>query len=291
MVTGRTEALNHTGDDERPPKEIAMTTMATNTSTDLYWEAKGSGTPVLLIAGTPGDGGQMRAVADDLAADHLVITYDRRGTSRSATPPEWTETSVAEQAHDAAAVLASVGVGSAVVFGTSNGAAVALEVAMRHPERVTTAIVHEIPLLSVLEDPAPVGEAVGAVIGAAMEAGGPRAALEAFLRFAFGDTVVDAWPPELRQRLLDNADMVFSVELPAFQAYRPNEDDLAACRVPVRVLVGEEQQLPFMHEAGAWVARRVGTTVETAPGAHGPQFSHPARLAAAIREIGAGAGR
>ena len=160
-----------------------------------------------------------------------------------------------------------------------------------HPDRVKAPIVHEIPLLSVLEDSAPVGEAVGAVVGAGMEAGGPRAALEAFLRFAFGDAVVEAWPAVLRARMLDNADTVFAVELPAFQAYRPAEDDLAACRVPVRVLVGEEQMLPFMHEASAWVARRLGTTVLRAPGAHGPQFSHPAGLAATIRGIGAGAGR
>ena len=263
-------------------------TTATHATADLYWEAKGSGQAVLLIAGTPGDGGQLTALADDLAPDHLVVIYDRRGTSRSGAPTGWSETTVAEQADDAANVLAQVGVSSALVFGTSNGAMVALELALRHPGRVKQAIIHEIPLLSVVEDPAAVAAAIGSVVGPAMETGGPQAALEAFLRFAFGDAIVDSWRPELRHRILANAEMVFSVEMPAFQAYRPDSDRLAACQVPVTVLVGEDEQLPFFHEAARWLADRLGTTVRLAPGAHAPHFSAPTRLAATLREIEAG---
>lgn len=268
-----------------------METIATNSVTDLYWEAKGSGPAVLLIAGAPGDAGQMTALADDLAADHLVITYDRRGTSRSAAPAGWSETTVAEQADDATDVLSRVGVSSALVFGTSNGALVALELALRHPRRVSHAVVHEAPLLSVLEEPEPVLAGIGSVVGPAMEAGGPEAAFEAFLRFAFGDTIVDSWTSELRSRMLTNAPMVFSVELPAFEAYRPDEERLAVCPVPVTVLVGEDQQLPFFHEAARWVADRLGTSVRSAPGAHGVQFSAPTSLAALVRDIEGGLGR
>lgn len=262
----------------------------TYSGTDLYWEAKGSGPAVLLIAGAPGDGGQMTALAADLAADHLVITYDRRGTSRSGAPAGWSKTTVAEQADDAAGVLLRVGVSQALVFGTSNGALVALELALRHPGRVNHAVVHEAPLLSVLENPEPVLAGIGSVVGPAMEASRPEAAFEAFLRFAFGDTTVDSWTPELRFRMLKNAPMVFSVELPAFQGYRPEEEVLARCSVPVTVMVGEDQQLPFFHEAARWLADRLGIAVRWAPGAHGPQFSAPGRLAALLRDIQGGRG-
>jgi len=253
------------------------------TETDLYWEARGSGPAILLIAGTPGDGGQFAALVEELCADHLVIAYDRRGTSRSERSPQWSETSVAEQADDAASILTRVGVPSALVFGTSNGAAVALELALRHPKRVSRLVIHEIPLLSVLEDPAPVATAIGSMIGGAMEAGGPRAALDAFLRFAFGDPIVDEWPPALRDRMLANAAMVFSVEMPAFQAYRPDEGRLAECRVPATVLVGEDEHGAFFNEAAQWLATRLGTTVDAAPGAHGPYFSAPVAFAATLR--------
>lgn len=82
-----------------------------------------------------------------------------------------------------------------------------------------------------------------------------------------------------------NAEMIFSVEMPAFQAYRPEEDRLGRCRVPATVLVGEDEHMPFFHEAAQWVASQLGTTVKAAPGAHGPYFSAPAALAATLRGI------
>jgi pimeloyl-ACP methyl ester carboxylesterase len=266
-------------------------TTGMQTEAEMYWEATGAGPAVLLIGGTPGDAGQMTALADQLSGDHLVITYDRRGTSRSTGPVGWYSTTVAENSDDAAAVLSAVGVPSALVFGTSNGAAVALEMTLRHPERTRQTILHEMPLLSVLDDPAPVVSAIESAIGPAMEAGGPRAGLDAFLRFAFGDTIVDAFAPEFRERLLANADMAFSIELPAFQAYSPESERLAACRVPVSVLVGDDEQWPFFHEAATWLADHLGTSVVTTPGAHGAPFSDPKGLAATIRDLEAAARR
>ena len=262
-----------------------MTTTLPSANSQLYWEIKGTGPAVLLIAGTPGDSGQFDRVAAELAARRTVITYDRRGTSRSPSIPGWNATSVAEQADDAAAVLTASGAGPALVYGTSNGAAVALELALRRPDQVRGAILHELPLLSVLADPAPVGAMIGSVIEAGMTTGGPPAALDGFLRFAFGDEVVDGWSGQLRDRMLGNADMVFGVELPAFQAYRPDETALRAARVPVHVVVGAQQPAPFFGEAAAWLADRLGTAVLPWPGAHGPQFTCAPDLAAAITAL------
>ncbi len=61
-----------------------------------------------------------------------------------------------------------------------SGAIYALGLLTRHPEAVRGAILHEPPLISVLERPAEVQAALGAVVGESMAAGGPPAALEAF---------------------------------------------------------------------------------------------------------------
>lgn len=259
-----------------------ITKSDTMTTDALYWEARGDGPPVMLIAGTPGDGGQFDRVAERLAVDHLVVTYDRRGTSRSERVASWRSTSVAEQADDAAGVLSSVGVASANVFGTSNGAAVALELAVRHPDRVAGLLLHEPPLLSVIADPQPVESAISSLIGEAMEAGGPREALAAFLRFAFGDEVVGGWRTGFRDRMLANADMVFAVELPAFQTYRPDSNAITRLAKPARVAVGEHQQLPMFSEVADWLAQALPAEVIRTPGAHGPQFTHPEELASVI---------
>jgi pimeloyl-ACP methyl ester carboxylesterase len=168
------------------------------------------------------------------------------------------------------------------VYGTSNGAAVALELAIRHPALIGSAILHEMPLLSVLADPAPVGAMLGDVIGGAMQTGGPRAALEAFLRFAYDDATVDGWPSELLDRFLDNAESVFAVELPAFQTYRPDADLLASLKTPLRIALGQDQHAPFFAEAAEWLANHTGSPLVRTPGAHGPQFTCPEQLAAAL---------
>ncbi len=50
---------------------------------ELYYEVRGRGPAVLLIAGATGDAGHFEQAADVLASEHTVITYDRRGNSRS----------------------------------------------------------------------------------------------------------------------------------------------------------------------------------------------------------------
>lgn len=251
-------------------------TMTTEFTGSLYFEVHGGGSPVLLIPGTPGDGGQFDELAEVLAERHLVITYDRAGTSRSSTTPAPT---VAAHAEDAAALLRTHASQPAVVYGTSNGGIVALELALRHPALVERVIVHEPPLMSVLTDPQPVGEMLGQMIGGAMEKGGPTTALETFLRFAFGDDVFDGWSPELRLRMLANAEMVFGIELPSFQAHQPDPEAIAASTVPITVAVGVDQQAPFLVEAARWVADAAGVEVVRVPGAHGPHFTCPGALA------------
>lgn len=249
----------------------------------LYHEVRGAGPVILLVPPTPGDGGQFQALAAALDS-FTVVTYDRRGTSRSPKPPGWSTTTVAEQADDAAGLLRRVTSVPAVVYGTSNGAMVALELALRHPEIVSTALLHEMPLLSVLADPEPVGRMLGELIGSGMEQGGPVGALDAFLRFAYGDDLIDELDPALRARIDANAEMVFSIELPGFQSYRPDEDALSALEVPVRVLVGEDQRIPLFREAATWLAEHLDTCVLGAPGGHGSHWSHPLQLATFIAE-------
>ena len=63
-----------------------MTTIIINCSKVFYRE-KGSGPPLLLIHGTGGNADIWGETFDALAANHRVIAYDRRGFSRSVSPP------------------------------------------------------------------------------------------------------------------------------------------------------------------------------------------------------------
>jgi pimeloyl-ACP methyl ester carboxylesterase len=255
---------------------------ATVNGAELYVERRGKGTPVLLVPGIPGDAGQFSAVADLVADDNEVVTYDRRGYSRSARPEGWRSTSVAEQVEDAAALLEHLGSGPAVVYGSSNGAIFALELAITHPDQVRGLILHEPPLIGVLADPGPVGTAMNELLEPAFAAGGPDAALEAFLRFAFGDATIEGLRTLERERILANGEVAMTIELPATQGYVPDREAVARLGMPSEILVGADEQVPFFREVAEWLASALGTTVTTVPGAHGPQFDHPQELAAHI---------
>jgi pimeloyl-ACP methyl ester carboxylesterase len=121
----------------------------------LRAERRGDGPPLLLIHGAVGDSGVFGAIADLLAADHTVLTYDRRGYSRSPLDRASTELlDVARQSDDAVAVLRHHGFTEALIFGSSAGAVIGLDLAARHPDAVTGLIAHEPPAIRVLPDAA-----------------------------------------------------------------------------------------------------------------------------------------
>src|SRR5262249_34354906 len=98
----------------------------------LYYEMCGAGPSVLFITGSTGDAGNFTRTAELLADEFTVVTYDRRGNSRSERPAGWTTTSVQEQAEDAAGVIEELHIAPAVVFGASAGGPIAVELIIRH---------------------------------------------------------------------------------------------------------------------------------------------------------------
>lgn len=93
-------------------------------TTKLFHEVHGSGPSLLLITGGTGDAGEWAHLVPVLAEEFTVVTYDRRGFSRSPRPAGWTASNVAEQAEDAAALLRTLDLAPAVVVGHSAGGSI-----------------------------------------------------------------------------------------------------------------------------------------------------------------------
>ncbi|MBW5485945.1 alpha/beta fold hydrolase [Streptomyces bambusae] len=109
---------------------------------ELYYEVRGSG-PLLLIAQSgEGDAGRSVDLVDRLAEDHTVVTYDRRGLSRSALPPGRGVT-MEEHADDVHRLLAELTDEPAVMLGLSLGASIGLHLAVRHPGQLSVLVAHE----------------------------------------------------------------------------------------------------------------------------------------------------
>src|SRR5712691_8672080 len=111
---------------------------------ELYYESLGEGTPMVLQAHdhTPWLFGQ----APVFSQRYRFLSYDRRGTGRSASPPgDWTP---ADLANDLAAFLDAVGIERAIVGGSSLGGVVTAEFAVDHPGRALALIIgHTVPYL------------------------------------------------------------------------------------------------------------------------------------------------
>jgi 3-oxoadipate enol-lactonase len=104
----------------------------------LHWERTGSGFPVLLIMGLGLSGGAWWRTVPELAEHHEVITFDARGVGRSRAVLNAYSTHA--MAHDAVAVLDAAGIKRAHIYGISLGGMVAQQVALRHPDRVSSLV-------------------------------------------------------------------------------------------------------------------------------------------------------
>lgn len=249
---------------------------------ELYHEIRGSGPPVLLIMGGTGDGGHFDTLADLLADEFTVVTYDRRGNGRSPVPTGWTTTSPQEQADDAAGLVHALALGPTAVFGTSSGGNFALWMLTRHPAVVRGAVLHDPGVYALLDDFDAIRSPLRAVVRQSMEVGGPSLAVERFWQYIAGD---DAWtqlPPALRERLRASASTFFDVELGTYERHMPDDQALAAIAVPVLLVVGEDTH-DFFVEVAQRLSVRLGTVVVTTPGRHGAYHDRPNELAETMR--------
>src|SRR5215210_4168058 len=112
---------------------------------DLEYEATGAGEPVLLVSPVLADGFLPLLAEPALTDRYRLIRYHKRGWLGSThTPPP---VSIADHAGDAAALLDHLGVQRAHIAGHSSGAAVAVQLALDHPEYVHTLMLLELSLL------------------------------------------------------------------------------------------------------------------------------------------------
>ncbi len=260
------------------------TTMVEVNGARIYHEMRGSGPSVLFIAGATGDAGHFQRVAELLSDEFTVVTYDRRGNSRSPRPDGWDGTSTEEQSEDAAALIEALGIVPAAVFGTSGGAIIGLDLVIRHPELVHGVILHDSAMFSVLPNSEEVLGAIQQVVESGMQRGGPRGGVEAFLRFIVGDEAFENLDLGLRERMLSNAETFFGLDFPGVGSYHPDATTLADVEVPVMVLAGAESP-PFLIEVSRWLAAHLNVELETLPGGHAPYFDRPEEMAQALRPL------
>ncbi|MER6950891.1 alpha/beta hydrolase [Nonomuraea sp. NPDC000554] len=109
----------------------------------LYYEVRGSGPALLISQSGEGDANRSDDLVAQLVTDHTVITYDRRGLSRSVLDTPGGKASVAQHADDVHRLLAALTDEPVTMLGCSLGAVIGLHLAVAHPGLLTTLVAHE----------------------------------------------------------------------------------------------------------------------------------------------------
>jgi pimeloyl-ACP methyl ester carboxylesterase len=267
---------------------------------NLYYEVRGSGPLLLLICGGVYDAAGYAGIAERLADRYTVVTYDRRGNSRSPLdgPPEHQRIEV--HGDDAHRVLVAVGGEPAYVFGNSSGAMIGLELAARHPEQVRALVAHEPPIFELLPDREhwrtvmrdvedTFGKegagAAGQVLGAGLQMSGGQDED----RVPGGEQAPQGEPDPETMRMMarfeKNMEFFIGYEVPPFARYTPDVAALRASSAHIVMAVGEASQGEPPYLAAFAVADQLGSEPAVFPGDHGGFGAQSEAFAAKLHDV------
>jgi proline iminopeptidase len=108
---------------------------------DLFYRDVGAGPPIIVLHGGPDfDHTYLLPELDRLADSFRLLYYDQRGRGRSADGVRPEDVTLGSEIDDVDRVRSHFGLESAAVLGHSWGGVLAMEYAVRHPERVSQLI-------------------------------------------------------------------------------------------------------------------------------------------------------
>jgi pimeloyl-ACP methyl ester carboxylesterase len=255
----------------------------------LFYRVNGAGPLLLFLPGGDGDADTADALRAALVDRYTVVTYDRRGLSRSTIDPGVGAPTLTTHSDDVHHWLAVLTTEPAHVLGSSIGAVIGLDLVSRHPEQVRTLVAHEPPVWQLLSD----AEREAALrrqqeVENTFAREGAAAAMAQFAAFAGVDLQdrepgVTVAPPITPQRAA-NLLFFFTHDAPAGRHHRL---DLAALRAaPTRIVPAAGRAFPDSppHRCAIALASHLGTPLVDFPGGHTGWLLRPKEFAATLRE-------
>lgn len=252
----------------------------------LSWREHGEGPPLLLLHESAASGAIWDPLVAALGTGVRSIVPDRRGWGASDAPQPYVATTVEEQAADAEALLAELDPGAAIACGSGLGAVVALELLLRHGDRVKAAVAVEPPLLAFVPEAT---EGLGAdrqALSDAVAEGGAEAVTDLYLAggMPFLGPGAERIPDEVGAEARRRPRSLFA-ELGAVPAWALRGAEMRALRAPARVVVGSSTP-PTLALAAQQLADRLGSgeLVELDSGGL-PHVTGAAELAGVVADL------
>jgi esterase len=253
-------------------------------SVSLYYEEHGAGESILCIHGTGSSSVLWADAAAELGKHGRAIVYDRRGFSRSErSDPLVMDVHV--HADDAAALIDALSAAPAIVIGRSHGGEVAVDLALRYPDRVRALALLEGGGLALSEELRRWVAEVDEQIFAAAETD-VGAVAEALLRPVLGDEGWERLPEPVRQVFIANGPAIVAEERGGLLDV--SVEQLRTIAQPTLVLAGRESP-PALGEVASLVAAAIPSArITWVEGGHLIDPAHPAVLAFVDEALGHG---
>ncbi|MFF0429091.1 alpha/beta fold hydrolase [Streptomyces sp. NPDC004520] len=248
---------------------------------------RGEGPLLLLVAGGHHGVDANEPLARHLADRYTVLTYDRRGLSGSTTDSP--ATTLATHADDVSRLLSALTPEPALVYGTSLGALISLELTVRHPGQVATVIAHEPPVTQLLPDPGrtlALGQLL--TVEETFGAEGPAPAMRRFA--AYLDIDPNDCEPDVPARApgpdhLRNAEVLLTHDMPSIREHVLDTASLKGSPARVLPAAGENSGHIWPHTCAAMLAGELGTHLEVFPGGHNGYVFRPRGTAERIHAV------
>ena len=225
-----------------------MPAIVTDDGVTLHAEETGTGEPLVFIHEFAGDHRSWEPQIRYFSGAYRCITYAARGYPPSDVPTDLQAYSQARAVADAVAVLDGLGIARAHLVGLSMGGFTALYLVLRHPDRVSSAVVAGAGY-GAQPERAEAFRAESMITAAAFAAEGAAKVAE---RYAVGPARVQfqnknprGWA-EFAAALAGHSSLGSALTMRGVQAARPSlyalTDELAKVRTPVLVLTGDEDE-------------------------------------------------
>ncbi|WP_243422706.1 alpha/beta fold hydrolase [Micromonospora globispora] len=239
-----------------------------------------AGPLLVLITAGAGDANSYDNLIDRLASHYTVLTYDRRGYSRSTRDDPAQPLEVETHSADVAQLLSVLTADPGYVFGSSGGGVVGLDLAIRYPAKVCRLVAHEPPTRQLLPDD-------GQLHGGMYEIYRRDGAEAAIRHFAASIGV----NPDRRARepgvevskpnawSAPNLEFFLAHDVPAVARYSL---DLTALKdTPARIMpaAGIASRMHWPYRCAAALAEQLDTDLVEFPGDHAGFVTHPQAFA------------
>ena len=256
----------------------------------IYYKVRGSGPLLLLLQGGGGDADASEGIVGRLLDRFTVVTYDRRGLSRSlleegANAPSSLET----HSDDVHRLLAALSTEPALLVGHSIGAVIGLDLVARHPEQVRVLVAHEPPATQLLpEEERTCAERAQEEVEETYHREGVAAAAKemgAIVRASARNREPDLEMPTPTAQTTANLAFFLTHDEPATRRHRLDIAALAAAPTRIVFVGGRDSRGVWTRRSAEELAKRLGTEFLEFPGDHNGFTFHPRAFAAGLREI------